>query len=137
VVGVDVSSAMIELAGAEAKRAGVAARCEFITAPFREFRTDERFDVVVATGYFDYLSDPEAHLKEMVGRCRGRVFASVPKKWEYRVPIRKLRFAFARGFVRFYSRAELDALIASSGVPRDRVSIVDLGRDWILILRLM
>jgi 2-polyprenyl-3-methyl-5-hydroxy-6-metoxy-1,4-benzoquinol methylase len=137
VVGVDASAAMIEIAGSEARRLGVGEQCTFVTQGFTEYATDERFDVVVATGYFDYLPDPEAHLRRMIARCRGRIFASIPKKWEFRVPIRKARFAYERGFVRFYSRGQLDALIASTGIERSRVSIIDLGRDWILTIRLM
>jgi len=137
VVGVDVAASMIDIAKSEAKRLQVADRCTFITTAFTDFATDEKFDVIVATGYFDYLSDPERHLAQMIARCRGRIFASIPKKWEVRVPIRKARFAYERGFVRFYSAAQLDELIASTGVERHRVSIIDLGRDWILTIRLM
>ena len=136
VLGVDVSSSMIELAAIEARRAGVGDRCDFRTSPFLDFSTDEQFDVVVATGYFDYLTDPEVHLRRMVARCRGRVFVSVPKKWEFRVPVRAIRFAVARGFVRFYSRQDLNALIGASGVAGERVSIIDLGRDWIVVFRI-
>ncbi len=136
VVGVDVSSSMIEIATTEARRVGVGGKCEFTTSPFLDFSTDEQFDVVVATGYFDYLTDPESHLRRMVARCRGRVFVSVPKKWEFRVPVRLVRFALTRGFVRFYSRHDLNALVGASGVARDRVSIIDLGRDWIVVFRI-
>lgn len=137
VVGVDAAASMIEIARSEANRLKVGARCTFVTAGFTEFSTDEMFDVIVATGYFDYLPDPEAHLARMIARCRGRIFASIPKKWEFRVPIRKARFAYERGFVRFYSQSQLDQLIASTGIDRRRVSVVDLGRDWILTIRLM
>src|SRR5262245_55123538 len=54
VVGVDVSATMIELARQEATRSGVAERCTFHVAPFAEFQSDALFDVVLATGYFDY-----------------------------------------------------------------------------------
>lgn len=137
VVGVDAAAAMIDIARSEADRVKVGERCEFVTAAFNEFSTDEMFDVIVATGYFDYLSDPELHLSRMIKRCRGRIFASIPKKWELRVPIRVARFAYERGFVRFYSHSQLDQLIASTGIDRNRVSVIDLGRDWILIIRLM
>ena len=135
VVGVDVAASMTDLAAQEAKRAGVADRCEFVTAPFLEFQSDERFDVIVAMGYFDYLDDPGAHLRKMLKLSRGRVFLSLPKRWEVRVPIRKLRFALEKGFVRFYSRGEVDALMARAGVPDERWSLVDLGRDWIAVVR--
>lgn len=135
VVGVDVAASMTELALEEAKRAGVTDRCSFVTAPFLDFHSDQKFDVVVAMGYFDYLSDPAGHLRRMLDLCRGRVFMSVPKRWEIRVPIRKLRFAFEKGFVRFYSRGELDQLMADTGVSSDRWSVIDLGRDWVAVIR--
>jgi hypothetical protein len=128
---------MVGLARSEADRARVADRCIFTVSPFSDFTTNERFDVVVATGYFDYLTDPEAHLAGMIARCRGRLFVSIPKKFEVRVPVRKIRFALSRGFVRFYSRRQLNALIASTGISSERVSIIDLGRDWIVVFRLM
>lgn len=137
VVGIDASSSMITLARSEATRVQVADRCDFETVPFNELITDERFDVVVATGYFDYLTDPELHLARMIARCRGRIFASIPKKWEYRVPVRKLRFALEQGFVRFYSRGDLNRMLARAGVERDRVSVIDLGRDWVVVIRLL
>ena len=63
VVGVDVAASMIELARRQADAAGSGDRCEFHTSPFLEFSTSERFDVVVATGYMDYLEDPLPHLR--------------------------------------------------------------------------
>ena len=86
----------------------------------------------LAMGYFDYMDQPRAHLSKMIELADGRVFASFPKRREPRSPLRKLRFALARGFVRFYSRADVVDLYASAGrVPY--LSIVDLGRDYIAI----
>src|SRR5262249_43084653 len=135
VVGVDVSATMIELARQEATRSGVAERCTFHVAPFAEFQSDALFDVVLATGYFDYLEDPAADLEKMVRHCRGRLFASFPKRWELRVPIRKLRFLLAGGFVRFYNRGEVLGLFERAGVGLDRVVLINLGRDWIAVAR--
>jgi SAM-dependent methyltransferase len=133
VTGVDVSAPMIELARGEAARAGVAERCVFHVAPFLEFEGKEPADAVIATGYFDYLEDPLPHLVKMAALCRGRIFATFPKRWEARVPIRKLRFALAGGFVRFYSRREVRGLFASASI--DPVALVDLGRDLVAIAR--
>jgi 2-polyprenyl-3-methyl-5-hydroxy-6-metoxy-1,4-benzoquinol methylase len=135
VVGVDVAASMIELARRQAAAAGFGDRCEFHTSPFLEFSTSERFDVVVATGYMDYLEDPLPHLRAMVNMCKGRLFVSVPKRLEYRVPVRKVRFAIERGYVRFYGKREFQSLAESAGVARDRLSMIDLGRDWIAVMR--
>lgn len=135
VVGVDVATVMIDLARSEAERAGVDQRCTFLTGSFLDVEITERFDVVVATGYFDYLEDPLPHLQKMLALSKGRVFASFPKRWEYRVPVRKVRFALERGFVRFYSRRELHALAGATLLEDGRVSVIDLGRDWIVVFR--
>jgi 2-polyprenyl-3-methyl-5-hydroxy-6-metoxy-1,4-benzoquinol methylase len=133
VVGIDVSAPMIELARTDAARSGVSERCSFEVASFLDYRGTERADVVVATGYFDYLEEPLAHLRKMADLCRGRIFATFPKRWEVRAPIRKLRFSLAGGFVRFYGKGEVRALFAEAKL--DSVALVDLGRDYVAIAR--
>ncbi|MBD3349284.1 MAG: methyltransferase domain-containing protein [Candidatus Eisenbacteria bacterium] len=133
VLGVDFAGEMIRIAEEEAVTRGVAERCEFRVEPFRDLSTDETFDVVVATGYFDYIEDPSVDLALMVNRCRGRIFASFPKRWEWRVPIRKLRFALSGSFVRFYGRGEVLGLFSAAGIGPERLFLVDLGRDWIAV----
>ncbi|HMB68896.1 MAG TPA: class I SAM-dependent methyltransferase, partial [bacterium] len=91
VVGLDVAGRMLDLARQEFARAGKADVGEFVHSDFLGFRSEERFDVVLAMGYFDYLEEPLPHLEKMVAACRGRVFASIPKRWEWRVPIRKAK----------------------------------------------
>ena len=135
VLGIDVSAPMIEIARQEAARAGLAGRCSFQVSAFADFASQERFDVAVATGYFDYLEDPLPDLGKMLALTRGRVFASFPKRWEWRVPTRKLRFWLARGFVRFYDRREVVALFAAAGLPPERLALVDLGRDFLAVAR--
>jgi 2-polyprenyl-3-methyl-5-hydroxy-6-metoxy-1,4-benzoquinol methylase len=133
VLGVDFAPEMIRIAREEAEARGLSDRCEFQVAEFKGLRTAERFEAVVATGYFDYLEDPLTDLRLMVSLCDGRVFASFPKRWEWRVPIRKLRFLLSRSYVRFYSRREVLALFEASGVAPDDLYLVDLGRDWIAV----
>ena len=135
VVGIDVAAPMIELARDKAREAGVADRCVFEVGGFLERPGGERFDVIVATGYFDYLEDPLPHLQRMVASGRRRLFLSFPKRWELRVIVRKLRFWLERGFVRFYSRGEVDALVRAAGVSPERWVLIDLGRDWIAVIR--
>jgi 2-polyprenyl-3-methyl-5-hydroxy-6-metoxy-1,4-benzoquinol methylase len=132
VVGVDVSAEMLAIAEREAERAGVADRCTFVVSDFLSWKSDERFDAVIATGYFDYLERPDEHLRAMLARARGHLYASFPKRWEIRVPMRIARFKLARGFVRFYSRREVKALFAAVG-DAARLSLVDLGRDYVAI----
>lgn len=131
-LGVDVASAMIDIAQREAARAGVAGVCEWHVSDFLSFVHPGQFDAVVAMGYFDYLEDPLPHLGKMIGHARGRVFASFPKRWTIRTGLRLARFRLARGFVRFYSRREVVALFRQAG-ELACLSLVDLGRDYVAI----
>ena len=137
VVGVDVSKAMIALARRAAQEAGVSEHCTFAVSPFLDFTTDKTFDVVVATGYFDYLAAPLDDLGRMAGLCGGRIYATFPKRWELRAPTRKLRFWLSGSFVRFYSRAEVMALFAQAGITPERLALVDLGRDYFVVARVV
>ena len=135
IVGVDFAEEMIRIAREGAERRGVSDTCEFHVAEFRGFSTNEKFEAVVATGYFDYLEEPLVDLGLMVGMCSGRILASFPKRWEWRVPIRRLRFLLSGSFVRFYTKREVLGLFAAVGVPPERLSLIDLGRDWIAVAR--
>lgn len=134
-LGIDFAPKMVEIAEREAKAAGVADRCSFQVLEFMDFQSQEPFDVVLAIGYFDYVKDAEAHLRKMLALSKVRVFASFPKRMEWRVPIRMVRFALSGGFVRFYSRKEIEAILGRLGLTSDRAALVDLGRDYLLIAR--
>lgn len=131
-LGIDVAAPMVDIARREAERAGVASTCEWQVTDYESFETGERFDAVVAMGYFDYLDDPLRHLQKMMKHAKGRVFCSLPKRWTVRTGLRKVRFELERGFVRFYSRAEALELFSSCG-KLEYLSLVDLGRDFVAI----
>lgn len=131
-VGIDVADEMIQIARTEAEGAGVGGACEWQVTDYLSWTSDEVFDHVIAMGYFDYLESPLPHLERMLRQTRGQLFASFPKRWEVRVPIRKLRFGLQRGYVRFYSRGEVEELFRQAGAPQF-LSLVDLGRDLIAI----
>lgn len=134
-LGLDFSRSMIDLAREAAAKLGLAERCRFEVAEFLQHPVEGRFDMVLAMGYFDYLRDPVPHLKKMIGLCQGTLVASFPKRWEWRSPSRKLRFLLSGGFVRFYSRGEVERLVLAAGLPAERASIVSYDRDWILVAR--
>src|SRR5262245_6156891 len=137
VVGVDVSEAMIALARRAAQEAGVEERCTFVVSPFLDYAADKTFDVVVATGYFDYLGAPLDDLARMARFCAGRIYATFPKRWELRAPTRKLRFVLSGGFVRFYSRPEVTRLFEGAGIAPSHLALIDLGRDYLAVARVV
>ena len=137
VLGVDISKEMLDLAKRAAAAQNVAERCEFVLSSFRDLQVKETFDMSLGIGYFDYLENPIEDLQKMAHFTKGHVLASFPKRYEWRVPSRKLRFMLTGGFVRFYSKAEILRLFASIGVPADRLYLIDLGRDYVAVARIV
>ena len=54
----------------------------------------------------------------------------------WRVTVGKARFALARSDVRFFDRAEVEAIAGQAGIGPERSFVLDFGRDWILLARL-
>jgi len=134
-LGLDFAPRMIALARAGAEEAGVTAKCEFQVGDFLSFKTSERFDLVLAMGYFDYIREPAPHLEGMLAACAGHLLASFPKRWEWRVPIRRARFAFSGSYVRFYDRGEVERLARAAGLGAEQSYLLDFGRDYVLVAR--
>lgn len=130
--GVDVSTQMIELARSRATQTGVADRCKWKASDFLSFCTGEKFDIVLAMGYFDYINNPLPHLHKMMAIARQQVFASFPKRWTLRTLTRLLRFKLEGGYVRFYSRNDVTRVFKDAGYG-DQVSVISFGRDYIAI----
>lgn len=110
VVGVDYAPGMLALAREYAKREGVDARCEFKEGDFTTATLEEKFDVVIAIGVFDYQDQPAAFMRRMRERARGKVIASFPGRSLIRMPLRKLRYWWSDCPVLFYRHEEVQAL---------------------------
>ena len=137
VLGVDISTEMLDLAKRAATSQKVESQCEFVKSSFKDLAVKETFDMSLGIGYFDYLENPIEDLQKMAEVTRGHVIASFPKRYEWRVPVRKVRFMLTGGFVRFYSKAEVLALFAKIGVPPERLYLIDLGRDYVAVARVV
>lgn len=137
VLGVDISAEMLDLAKRAATSQKVEGQCEFVKSSFKDLAVKETFDMSLGIGYFDYLENPIEDLQKMAEVTRGHVIASFPKRYEWRVPVRKVRFMLTGGFVRFYSKAEVLALFAKIGVPPERLYLIDLGRDYVAVARVV
>lgn len=130
-VGIDFAPRMIEIARDQAARLGVSDRCEFHVGSFPADVPSGPYDAVTAMGFFDYVSDPVAMVKAMRQLTDGSVFMSFPKRREWRVPIRRLRFKLLRCPLYLYSPTHVGQVLRDAGVTR--YECIDLGRDYIII----
>lgn len=115
VVGIDVAEQMLVLARrlAEERAAGV---CEFLNTDVLRYSPGERFDAVVAMGFFDYVDDPVRVLAHLRSLTDGVVVAAFPARGAFRVPFRKL-YLTARGCpVFFYTRGGILELCRRAGL---------------------
>jgi len=134
VVGVDYAAGMLALARQYATTEGVADRCEFREGDFSTEALDERFDVAIAIGVFDYQDQPVEFLRKLAGRSRGRVIASFPGRSLVRMPLRKLRYWWSDCPVLFYREQEVREIGRRAGFASvEIVPIRSSGTGFMLI----
>jgi len=134
VLGVDFADNMIELANQYGEQHRVHDTCEFIKQDVLTWSSDERFDIVVALGVFDYIKDPRALLSRMAHLSKAKVIGSFPGLSLVRAPFRKFRYSLRHCPVYFFSRSEIQQAANDAGLKD--LSIHPAGSSgWMLIAR--
>jgi ubiquinone/menaquinone biosynthesis C-methylase UbiE len=115
VVGVDVAPAMLKLAQDLVTSEGVAGVCRFHHADVLNWKTDERFDITIAIGFWDYIIHPQERLKLIRRLTKQTFFSAWPRFWTWRMPVRKVRLAVQGCPVYFYKRPQVYRLLENAG----------------------
>ncbi len=136
VVGIDFSANMIDLARECALRHGVAHKCEFICADVLTNSFDEKFDVAVALGVFDYIRDPATLLRRMMDLANNKVIASFPGWSLLRAPLRKARYWLRDCPVYFSTREKMTEMCGEAGLEDCALLPVSGRAGWVLVSRL-
>ncbi|MEQ1834702.1 MAG: methyltransferase domain-containing protein, partial [Candidatus Eisenbacteria bacterium] len=134
VLGVDFAPGMIEIANQLAAKRGHSDVCVYRTGSFPEDVPERDFDYSSAIGYFDYVADPVVHLKALRERTRSRIIMSFPKRWEWRVPLRQVRFWRSGCPLFLYTRAEVQRLLTEAGLGR--CEWIPTDRDYVVVAKL-
>lgn len=134
ITGVDIAPEMIELFGRYTEPlAGDGAVFEAVCTDFMEYEPAERFDLVVAMGFFDYIEDPVPVLAKMGVLATHSVIASFPSISFYRTPIRKVRYALKRCPVYFYRRDRISEFAQAAGFTACAIDkIPGAGMDYVV-----
>jgi 2-polyprenyl-3-methyl-5-hydroxy-6-metoxy-1,4-benzoquinol methylase len=132
IIGRDVSPKMIDLAGNYIKSfKETSKKVEFICCDFSDFISDDKFDIVIAMGFFDYVKDPILFLKKMKDLSNQSVVASFPSISFYRTPIRQLRYYFKNCPVYFYSKNQIVHICKETGFSScEVIKIKGDGMDY-------
>ena len=137
VTGVDISSTMLQFARQHVQGIpGHENTFEFILSDIDQFESSEIFDVVVAMGFFDYVTDTLRTLKRLRELCDHSVIASFPSISLWRTPIRKARYWLKRCPVLFFRSNQILDLSAKAGFAScDLTRIRGAGMDYVAIFR--
>lgn len=112
VVGVDSSGSMIQQASILAEKEGLRSNCLFIQDDLAKHVFDEKFDISVALGFFDYVRDPELHIKKMRLITKEKCIMSFSAKFAFQVPLRIIWVHSRSSPVYFYTKKELKRLFS-------------------------
>lgn len=126
VAGIDFSENMLQMAITVAKKLDVEKNCEFIHDNFLSHIFNEKFDILIALGLFDYTKDPIPYLRKMKSLTREKCIFSFPSKFAFQVPLRMI-WLKARSFpVYFYTKKEIKRLFTPI-FPRFKIKNISAG----------
>lgn len=134
VVGVDFAPAMIAIARASARQAGGEDRCDFRVGSFPEAVSDGPFDASTANGFFDYIADPVPIIRRMRDITRETIIMSFPKAYEWRMPMRRIRFWLNGCPLYSYSAQNLKRILFEAGLTS--YEWIELDRDYLIVAHL-
>jgi 2-polyprenyl-3-methyl-5-hydroxy-6-metoxy-1,4-benzoquinol methylase len=134
VLGVDFAEAMIDLARRSADELKVADVCEFRVGRFPDAIPESGFDASTALGFFDYIEDPVAIVRAMREKTTQTMVMSFPKAFEWRVPIRRVRFLLKRCPLFLYTRGRIESILEDAGVTK--YDWINLDRDYVVVAHL-
>jgi ubiquinone/menaquinone biosynthesis C-methylase UbiE len=115
VFGIDFASSMLALAHELAEKHGVAACCRFVHADFLKCNFDQAFDISLAIGLFDYISDPLVFLEKLRSLTKEKVIVTFPRPDGWRALQRRLRYWLKGCPIYFHSQSSMAAHFAVAG----------------------
>jgi 2-polyprenyl-3-methyl-5-hydroxy-6-metoxy-1,4-benzoquinol methylase len=115
VLGIDSAPAMIEKADQLIREANVQDRAQALVTNIADTPLEERFDVTIAVGVFDYVQDPLPFLERIRALTRERFLSTWPLVWTWRMPIRQVRLSLLGCPVYFFTRRQVEELHRKAG----------------------
>jgi len=121
ILAIDASSSMIEMAEKLADLNKVGPVCKFEKADFLEKKFGRKFDIVIASGVFDYVGDPKKFLLRIKDVLRAKAVISFPVRWNLFTPARIL-WLRKRGCPNYYyTEKDIRILFKNCGLKVDSI----------------
>jgi 2-polyprenyl-3-methyl-5-hydroxy-6-metoxy-1,4-benzoquinol methylase len=115
VTGVDFAPEMLKLGAQLAQQQGVADRCKYVLSDVLDWKTNQRFDLVIAIGFWDYIADPLPRLRVIRGLTKTTFLSAWPRAATLRAAIRKVRLKLDGCPVYFFSLPQVEDYLQRAG----------------------
>jgi len=115
VVGLDISSQMIEICQKRALDENLLDRVSFIQSDLLQYKIDNYFNLCIAVGLFDYIKEPLVLLTKIRDCIDDRAIMSFPRAWTWRAIVRTIRLKAKKIDVYFYTPWEIADLLNKAG----------------------
>ena len=124
VTGVDFAPEMLKLAAQLAEKQGVADRCKYVLSDVLDWKTNERFDLVIAIGFWDYIADPLPRLQVIRGLTKTTFLSAWPRAATLRSAIRKVRLRVDGCPVYFFTLPQVEDYLKRAGFRVERHEVL-------------
>jgi ubiquinone/menaquinone biosynthesis C-methylase UbiE len=116
VTGVDVAPNMLKLASDLIAQNRVTDRCDLVEADVLNWKTSDKYDITIAIGFWDYIMDPPARLRNIRAITKQQFLSAWPRFWTWRMPVRKVRLEYINGCpVYFYKKQHIYEMMEKTG----------------------
>lgn len=127
VTGIDLAPDMIAMSQELCKDSD---RCKFILGDYMEFEFEERHNLAILMGLFDYVEDAGAMLKKLVKDVDGYILGSFPKAGGFLAAQRKYRYTRRNCPLYYYTPEKMKDILADSGIRT--YEMLDNDREFFL-----
>jgi len=124
VTGVDFAPEMLKLGQQLAEKEGVTDRVKFVLSDVIDWKTDEKFDLVIAIGFWDYVRDPLPRLKVIRSLTKTTFLSAWPRAGTLRAAIRTVRLKADGCPVYFFTQAQVEDYLQRAGFQVDSHEIL-------------
>jgi len=107
VIGIDSSLSMINMASSLVEKHQVTEKCTLICNEFLEHVFDQKFDISIALGFFDYTKNPVPYLTKMRSLTKEKCMMSFPSRYAFQTPLRIVWLKKRGCSVYFYTKQEI------------------------------
>jgi 2-polyprenyl-3-methyl-5-hydroxy-6-metoxy-1,4-benzoquinol methylase len=115
VTGLDFAPEMLKLSRQLVEKEGVADRCKFVLSDVLDWKTNDKFDLVIAIGFWDYVADPLPRLQVIRSITQKTFLSAWPRAGTMRAGIRKVRLKADGCPVYFFTQSQAEEYLQRAG----------------------